>query len=158
MRRAPPSLAATAIGAMLWAAAMAASALANLLLYQWETPAKIWTVTLLFGLGGLAAFPAALFFARLATGRRGGETAFSAAFVALIVFTIVITSACFSLQHRLYNAESHSLSFSPIWVLEFALTIVGALAQFVLLGTRLYFPIGFIALFIAGLWFARLPR
>ncbi len=41
---------------------------------------------------------------------------------------------------------------------QFAVTTAVALYQFATLGLRLYFPVGFAALFIAGLWFARQPR
>ncbi|TGV78542.1 hypothetical protein EN801_035765, partial [Mesorhizobium sp. M00.F.Ca.ET.158.01.1.1] len=59
------------LGALLWAAAMGASALVNLFLDNWVTPGKIRTVSLLFAAGGALAFPVGLFAARLVSLGRG---------------------------------------------------------------------------------------
>jgi hypothetical protein len=158
MRRALPSPSTALPGALAWALAMGASALANLLLDHWETPAKIRLVALLFAAGGALAFPAGLYVARLVSAGRSGETAFAAAFVSLLVFTVAFTSGVFFLQYRFYYAEWHAPAFSATWVFQFVFTMAGALVQFAVLGLRLYFPIGFVALFLASLWFARQPR
>ena len=41
---------------------------------------------------------------------------------------------------------------------QFVFTTRGALIQFAVLGVRLFFPLGFVALFVASLWFARSTR
>jgi hypothetical protein len=137
---------------------MGASALVNLLLDGWQTPAKIRLMALLFAAGGALAFPVGLFVARLLSTGRSGETAFAAAFVCLLVCTLAFTSGVFSLQYRLYYSEWHAPAFSLVWILQFAFTSVAALYQFAVLGVRLYFPLGFLALFAASLWFVRQPR
>jgi hypothetical protein len=158
MRRALPPAFIAVIGGLIWGSAMGASALANLLVDGWQTPAKIRFLSLMFAAGGALAFPVGLYFARLVSAGRRSESAFAAAFISLFIFTVVFTSACFALQYRFYYAEWHAPTFSVIWVLQFVFTGAAALYQFAVLGIRLYFPIGFIALFLASLWFARQPR
>ncbi|BCG88823.1 hypothetical protein MesoLj113c_49330 [Mesorhizobium sp. 113-3-9] len=147
------------LGALLWAATMGASALVNLsLLDSWVTPDKIRTVSLLFAGGGALAFPIGLFAARLVSLGRGWEVAFAAAMVCLAAVTIGLTAGLYALQYRSYYAEWHAPVFTLTWGFQFAFTMAVALYQFVVLGIRLYFPLGFIALFAASLWFARQRR
>lgn len=135
---------------------MGASVLVNL--DAWETPEKIRTVSLLFASGGALGFPVGLFAARLVSLGRHREVAFAAAFVCLAAATIGLTGALFALQYRSYYAEWHAPAFTLTWVLQFVFTTLVALYQFVVLGIRLYFPIGFVALFAASVWFARQQR
>jgi hypothetical protein len=158
LRGALPSSRAALFGALAWAVAMGASALANLFSYDWQTATKIRFVALLFAAAGALAFPVGLYFARLFSAGRNGQTAFAAAFVSLAIFTAAFTSGFFALQYRFYYAEWHAPAFSITWGFQFAFTGAAALYQFAVLGVRLYFPIGFIALILASLWFARQPR
>ena len=137
---------------------MGASALVNLWLDDWETPAKIRFVALLFAAGGALAFPVGLFAARLVSLERHWEVALAAAFVCLLAATITFTGGLFALQYRSYYAEWHEPAFSLTWAFQFVFTMLTALYQFVVLGIRLYFPLGFIALALASVWFARRQR
>ena len=137
---------------------MGASALVNLLLYDWETPDKIRTVSLLYACGGALAFPVGLFAARLVSQGRRREVAFAAAFVCLAATTVGLTSGLFALQYRSYYAEWHAPAFTVTWGFQLVFTTLVALYQFVVLGIRLYFPLGFVALFAASVWFARQQR
>jgi hypothetical protein len=143
---------------LLWGVAMGASALLMLVLENWETPQKIRTVTALFALGGAAAFPLGLTLARFLSYRRRRETAFAVAFLSLAAATAAVTAGLFALQYRDYYAEWHADTFTRIWFLQFAYTIAAALYQFAVLGLRLFFPLGFIALLVASFWFARRAR
>jgi len=156
--RALPGRRVAIAGAVLWAAVMGVSALFTLLSYNWETPDRIRFVILIFAAGGALAFPVGLYLARLVSVRRGPEVAFAAAFVALLVTTVAFTSTIYAFQYRFYYAEWHAPTLSFTWARQFAVTTAVALYQFATLGLRLYFPVGFAALFIAGLWFARQPR
>lgn len=153
-----PTLGTALFGALLWALTMGASALVNLFLDDWETPAKIRIVTMLFAAGGALAFPVGLFTARLVSLERRWEVAFAAAFVCLIAATIGLTGGLFALQYRTYYATWHAPAFTYTWALQFVFTTLIALYQFVVLGIRLYFPLGFVALFAASFWFARQRR
>jgi hypothetical protein len=153
-----PDLRTIFFGALLWAVTMGASALGNLFLDDWETPAKIRIVTMLFAVGAVLAFPIGLFAARLVSQGRRWEVAFAAAFVCLAIATVGMTAGLFALQYRSYYAEWHAPAFTHTWALQFVFTTLIALYQFVVLGIRLYFPVGFVALFAAGVWFARQQR
>ncbi|MER9923391.1 hypothetical protein NKJ84_10605 [Mesorhizobium sp. M0048] len=158
LRRALPSLRTAFAGALLWAMAMGGSALLNLLQYDWETPAKIRFVSLLYAAGGALAFPIGLFLARLVSLGRHWEIALAAAFVCLLAATIVVTGGLFGLQYRSYYVQWHAPAFTITWVFQFVFTMLTALYQSVVLGIRLYFPLGFIALAVASVWFARQQR
>ncbi len=153
-----PPLLPTVGGAVLWGAAMGASALMVLVLENWETPQKIRIVTVLFALGGTLAFPVGLVLARFLSHRRRRETAFAAAFLSFAFVTACVTGGLFALQYREYYAEWHAEPFTRIWFLQFVHTIAAALYQFAVLGLRLFFPFGFVALLVVSLWFARRAR
>jgi hypothetical protein len=149
-----PSLRLAMLGAAVWGFAMGASAFLTLLLDHWETPVRVRTVVLLFALGGAIAFPVGWTLAKLLSNGRRSETAFAAAFVSLGVLTIGLTALLYALQYRTYCAEWHAPPFTITWAFQFVFTGLVALYQFAVLGLRLYFPGGFIALFAAALWFA----
>nr|WP_195179790.1 hypothetical protein [Mesorhizobium sp. INR15] len=146
------------VGALLWAAAMGASALVNLWSDAWETPEKIRFVSLLYAAGGALGFPAGLYLARLVSLGRQWEVALAAAFVCLLAATLAFTGGLFALQYRSYYAEWHAPAFTPTWGFQLVFTTLTALYQFVVLGIRLYFPLGFAALAVASVWFARQQR
>lgn len=158
LRNAMPTLRDALFGTLLWAAIMGVSALVNLLQDNWVTPDKIRTVALLFAGGGALAFPVGLFAARLVSFGRGWEVAFAATLVGLAAATIGLTAGLYALQYRSYYAEWHAPAFTLEWGFQLVFTMAVAFYQFVALGIRLYFPLGFVALFAAGLWFARLRR
>ncbi|MCV3209767.1 hypothetical protein OHD62_18155 [Mesorhizobium sp. YC-39] len=158
VRRALPSPGTALCGALLWAMAMGASVLFNLLLGNWETPAKIRYVSLLYAAGGALAFPVGLFLARLISLGRHWEVAFAAAFICLLAATIALTGGLFALQYRSYYVQWHAPALTIAWSIQFVFTMATALYQFIVLGIRLYFPLGFIALFAASIWFARQQR
>jgi hypothetical protein len=154
---APPVLP-TIGGALLWGAAMGASALMALMLADWQTPQKIRAVAVLFALGGTVAFPFGLILARFLSYGRQRETTFATAFLSLAFATVGVTAGFFALQYREYYAEWHADAFTRIWFLQFAHTFAAALYQFAVLGLRLFIPIGFAALFVASFLFARRMR
>ncbi|MCG7505267.1 hypothetical protein L4923_09565 [Mesorhizobium sp. IRAMC:0171] len=158
MRLALPTLPTALFGALTWAFLMGTSAFAKLWMAEWQTPGGIVTVVLLFAAGAALAFPLGLYTARLISLGRSGEVAFAALFACLLAATLGFTAGLYVLQYRSYYAEWHGTPFSVRWFLQFAFTSAGALYQFAILGIRFYFPLGFIALFAAGLWFVRQPR
>jgi hypothetical protein len=157
-RQALPSASTALMGAIAWAGVMAGNAAFGVWLRNWEAGSKILSVAGLFAAGGALGFPLGLFIARLAgTGKRP-ETAFAAALLGFSVATIGITAAIFALIYRSYYAAWHDDTFSVLWFFQFGFTTLGALGQFAVLGLRLYFPFGFVALLVLSLWFARKPR
>jgi hypothetical protein len=157
-RCALPPLGHAVAGTLSWTVAMAASAALGLALDHWATPTKIRVVVLLFAAGAALAFAPGLFAARLLSLGRGGEVAFAAGFVCLLTSTIGFTGTLFGLQYRLYYADWHESVSTHLGLLEFVSTIAAGAVQFLVLGVRLYFPFGFIALLAFSLWFARQAR
>lgn len=143
---------------MIWAAAMAASAALGLWLRGWETPDRFEAVVLLFAVSGAVAFPIALFLARLLGLGRRREVAFAGAFLSFSIVTLGVTAFAFALLYRLYYAQWHEEMFTFVWALQLFFTIAAALAQFAVLGLRLFFPLGFVALFAVSLWFSAKAR
>lgn len=137
---------------------MGASALAALLIDRWETLARIRIVAVLFAAGGAVAFPVALYAARLLVPGARTEPAFAATFVCLAATTIGFTALFFALDYRSYYAQWHAEPLTRFWTIQFIHTVAGAVYQFAVLGVRLYFPLGFIALFAAALASLRFVR
>jgi hypothetical protein len=155
LRRALPSVGVTVAGAIVWGAAMGASAYSNLLLGAWDTPAKLQFVAALFAAGGALAFPLGLFLARFFSQGRRGEASFAAALISFAAVTIIVTAALYALQYRHYYSAWHADAFTVTWLFQLVFTTLAALYQFAVLGIRLFFPVGFIALFAIAIWFAR---
>lgn len=136
---------------------MAASALTGLRHLDWQTPVLIETVVRLFAIGGFVAFPLGLFAASLLAGARRGGVAFASAFVSLTTATLGVTallsSPIFHTRQPDWSADDPAMGLLG----EIAVAIAAPVYQFAVLGLRLYFPLGFIALVIASLWFARRP-
>lgn len=156
-RRALPSLGTALGGALLWGLVTGASALTNLLLAEWATPVQVREISLLFLTGGALAFPVSLYLARIMSLGRGREVAFASLFVCLLTTTIAFTSGVHALFYWLLG-ERHSALFTYFWFRELFFTVAAALYQFAVIGIRLYFPIGFAALLLTSLWFARVTR
>jgi hypothetical protein len=137
---------------------MAASSLQSILARGWETPEAVAGIVLLCAAGAVLAFAPALFLARFVSHGRSAEAAFAAMFLALAICTIGATAAVFALDYRRYYSEWHEDFGTITWAVQFVFTAANALVQFAVLGVRLFFPVGFIGLFVAAFWFARRPR
>ena len=158
LRDAAPTPRLAIFGALGWGLVMGISAVASLLSVDWETSARIRLVGLLFFFGAAFAFPIGWTLAGLLTRGRGRETAFAASFVALAVTTLGMTGLLYALQYRSYYAEWHAPAFTVTWAFQFVFTGLVAAYQFAVLGVRMYFPLGFAALFATALWFASRSR
>jgi hypothetical protein len=145
-------------GSAGWAAAMAASAAVALFFDARLTSAQSDTIIFIYALGGLLAFPAALYATRLFALGASAERRFAAALLFLGLATILATAFVFSMQYRLYFAQWHQDFPSIGWVFQLVFTGASAVYQFAVLGTRLFFPLGFVLLFAASLLVARLSR
>jgi hypothetical protein len=158
LRRSLPSLTTALVGSVCWALVMAASAVVAVWRDGWETDAKIATIALLFGAGAALAFPVGLTLARFASSGKSAERRFAAYFLGLALSTIGFTAAIYALDYRQYYSAWHEEMFSITWMFQLLFTGAVAVIQFAVLGVRLFFPLGFAALFVASLWFARSAR
>ncbi|MEX0347301.1 MAG: hypothetical protein AB3N20_20435 [Rhizobiaceae bacterium] len=132
---------------------MALSAGTALWLNQRTTVPAISALIILFACGGLAAFMPAITIANVfrLTDRK---SRFAAFFVALTICTVGLTALFYALHFRFYFSQWHADPFTIRWAFEFAFTIAAALYQFAVLGLRLFFPVGLVALFLAACWYA----
>jgi len=158
LRRSLPPFATVLVGCVCWALVMAASALLEVWRDGWQTEAKFVTIAALFGFGAAPAFPLGLIFARFVSLGKSAEVTFAAHFLGLLLATIGVTGLIFAFDYREYYATWHEEAFTVTWMFQLVFTTLGALIQFAVLGVRLFFPLGFAALFLASLWFARRAR
>ena len=151
-----PGLGLCLAGSALWAAAMAGSAAAKLVLSGWQTPMAIVAVAAVYAGGGALAFPLAFTAAGLFRSRRF-EGRMALALLAFTIATIGCTALVYALDYQRYTGDSQGTPFTEPWLVELAYTLVGALGQFAIAGVRLYFPFGFVAILLVSVWFARRP-
>ena len=132
-------------GSFAWSLAIGASCTVALLLRAWQNEQAQAAVVLLFGSGALVAYAPAILFAHRLGGRRA-ETRFAATMVLLAGATIAVTAFLFGLWYRLYYAHWHEPALSIGWIFQFAFTMAGACYHFLVLGLRMYLPLGLPAL------------
>jgi hypothetical protein len=159
LREALPSLWDVLLGAPLWGAMMAVSALAALYLRNSAETFHLSSILVLFFCGGVVSWPFALLLGRFGAIGRGRETRFAAFFLCLTLCTIVATAVLFALDYRIFYARWHAPFGTGTWVYQFTFTSASAIYQFVVMGIRLYLPLGFAALALTSLWLAcRMPK
>ena len=150
-----PSLPHYLCGAAGWGLAMAACAYASLVMQGRSQTFHLETILLVYSAGGLAAWLIALPMARLVTRHRGIETRFAGHFALLGLGTIAVTAFFFAMDYRVFYAQWHQPFATRIWAYQFVFTILGASYQFVVMGLRLYLPVGLPILAAVSLWLAR---
>lgn len=147
------------MGSAAWAALNGfGAALVLYLLRDWQSPGSIGEVTAVFATGSALSFIPAAWLARLLVGTDRIELRFAAAFLALALTTMLVTAAVYALQYRFYYAQWHEPFGTVTWAVQFVFTGLAAVYQFAVLGLRLFFPLGFLALFAFSYWIARMPR
>lgn len=157
LRAALPDWRLTLVGSTLWAACMTASAATALWMDDRAPGQGILPIVILFAVGGFLSFAPAVTFARLFD-PASREARFAAAFLSLVVMTVGITAMIYALHFRFYFAQWHAAPFTIRWAFEFGFTVAAAIYQFAVLGLRLYFPVGLIALFGLSAWLANRSR
>lgn len=152
IRASLPSFREVLFGAPVWGVVMALSALVALYLRNGAETSHLYSILVLFFLGGLVSWPFALLLGRFGAIGRGRETRFAAFFLCLTLCTIAITAVLFALDYRIFYARWHAPFGTGLWAYQFAFTSASAIYQFIVMGIRLYLPIGFAALALASLW------
>ncbi len=158
LRTALPRPLATVAGSLAWAIVMALSAALALMLTGRVASSQSETIVKIYALGGFLAYPVALYATRLVALGSGTERRIAAALFSLGIATMLATAFVFSMHYRIYYAQWHSDFPSVDWIFHLLFTGANAVYQFTVLGTRLFFPLGFIALFAASLLVARQAR
>lgn len=144
-------------GSFAWSLAIAASCAVALLSRAWQNDEARAAVVLLFGIGALAAYAPAMLVAHRLGGQRA-ETRFAATMVLLAGATIGVTAVLFGLWYRLYYAHWHEPALTIGWIFQFAFTMAAACYHFLVLGLRMFLPLGLPALLAFSLVHARCRR
>lgn len=150
--RSLPTLRELVLGAPLWAGAMTLSAWCGLWLRERALTFHLSELLLIFGLGAFLAWPPALFLARFASLRRRVETRFAAYLFFLSLGTIGMTAMLYALDYRQFYAQWHAPTGTGTWLFQFAFTSLIAFYQFLVMGLRLYLPVGGVVLVAVSLW------
>ncbi|MFB2553238.1 hypothetical protein [Ensifer soli] len=138
-------------GAPLWGMAMALSASASITLRIGAT-GRLPEVMQLYFIGGTLAWPFALVAARFLAAARPRTARFCAFLLALVAATLAMTAFLFAMDYRLFYAQWHQPFGTRIWAYQFVFTSAAAVYQFVVIGVRLYLPIGAAVLVATSLW------
>lgn len=149
-----PTIREILFGAPLWGVMMAVSALVALYLRNGAETSHLRSILVLFFCGGLLSWPCALLLGRFGAIGRRRETRFAAFFLCLTVCTITATAFLFAMEYRLFYARWHAPFGSRTWAYQLSFTSASAVYQFVVMGIRLYLPLGFAALGLTSLWLA----
>lgn len=145
-------------GAVLWGLLMAACAFLSLVLEDRWQSFHLQRLLSIYFAGGLLAWPASLPLARLLARHCRLETRFAAHFALLSVGTIGMTILVFALDYRQFYAQWHQPFGTRIWLLQLLFTSAGATYQFLVMGLRLYLPVGLPVLAGVSLWLAKSMR
>lgn len=154
LRTALPSLRFGFAGSLAWGVSAAAIASISLVLRGWTVIPDIAATAGLFLLGGAIAFAPAAMATRLLGGKRF-ETAFAAAMLGLAALTLGVAAALNGLAYREYYSNWHADFATKLWLIEFVFTFAAGVYQFLVLGVRLFLPIGLPALVFAAWLTAR---
>lgn len=136
-------------GSLLWGVVTASSAALALWMKGWTGFDLVARPVTLFFFGGLAALAPALFIARL-FGRSRPEPTFAATILALSGLTIAATALFNGLVFRLYFSTWHAPVTTKLGANEFVFTVLAGVYQFLVLGVRLFLPLGLPALLVAA--------
>ncbi len=150
-----PSIALCLGGALAWGLLMVVCAFLSLHMEGRDANFHLEKLLLIYFTGGFCAWVIALPLARLLTRRRGTETRFAAHFALLSLGTVALTAFFFAMDYRLFYARWHQPFGTRVWAFQFVFTSAGAVYQFLVMGLRLYLPVGLPILVGASLWLAR---
>ncbi len=146
------------LGTLFWAVAMLVASLGGQWYYFREATSNGAAIAAVYFAGGLFAWPFALFFARLVALHSGTVPRHLAAFASLLGCTLAMTAFIFSQQFRSVFAHTHQPITTITGIFQFTETSASGVYQFLVVGIRLYFPLGILALILASLWLARRMR
>lgn len=141
---------------LAWAAMMTSSAAIGLFLGRdWVAQGRSLELLAIFFAGGLLGYMTSRFL--LAWLPEGWQPTrrFASAFILIGAATIGITAFIFALQFRAYFAQWHDDEWSRRYMFETVFTILSAMYQFLVLGLRLYMPLGLIGLLAVSYGYAK---
>ncbi|PDS67724.1 hypothetical protein CO653_05520 [Rhizobium anhuiense] len=158
LRAARPPYSDLIAGALLWGMQMLAAAMLGLYLRNGLETSRLAELATLYFLGGLLAWPFALPAARFLAYGKPPEARFAAFFVMLIAATIAMTAFLFAMEYRLFYSRWHAPFGSFVWAFQFVFTSISAVYQFLVIGLRLFLPLGLVCLVVSSYHLAKRMR
>ncbi|MGN6551189.1 MAG: hypothetical protein ACTHJ3_15025 [Pararhizobium sp.] len=146
-----------AAGSLVWAAAMAAVVFLDLGRINGRIEGHLGILLVIYAAGGAIALPVASLLMRAAAGTRHPLARLLAAFVVLALVTIAATALVYLLRDFVRIVHPRDV-VRPHVLFDRALDLAFTLAEFCVLGIRLYFPYGLAALLAGAAWLARRSR
>ncbi len=141
---------------LLWGTLMTGAAYFSLMSEQARVfGPRVMTIMAVYFAGGamgyLFAYPIVQWFAK----RVSRPLTLFLAILALGGFTLAATAGVLALNYRAYYAEWHEAAFSIDWFYQQIFTVLGSTYQYLVIGVRLYWPLGPAFLILAGWWMTR---
>ncbi|OWV78740.1 hypothetical protein ATY78_11585 [Rhizobium sp. R635] len=158
LRAAKPPYSDLFVGALLWGMQMLAAAMLGLYLRNGLQTSRLAEVAALYFLGGLLSWPFALPVARFLAYNRPPEARFAAFFVTLTAATILMTAFLFAMEYRIFYSRWHAPFGSIVWAFQFVFTSISAVYQFLVIGLRLFLPLGLVCLVASSYHLAKRMR
>lgn len=141
---------------LLWGAMMSAAAVFSLITELGRVAdLRVLTILVVFFAGGTIGYFLAYPTTRLFAIRLPARWTMPFAIAVLTGFTLAATAGVLSLDYRAYYAEWHGSFFTRDWFAQQFYTALGSTYQYLVIGTRLYWPLGPIFLILAGWWVTR---
>lgn len=145
-----------AIEAAAWGVMMMVSALAALLFERGRgLNAQTGQILAIYFTGAYIAYAVARPFLAFTSRSLSMPWRFVLSSVVLAGLTLGATAGILALDYRAYYAEWHDNFLSVTWFYQQAYTVLGSTYQYLVIGTRLYWPLGPIFLFLTAWWLAR---
>ena len=140
----------------LWGALMTAAAYFSLMSEQARVfGPRVMTILALYFAGGAIGYLFAFPVVRWLKKRISPRQRLIIAILLLGGFTLAATAGVLALNYRTYYAEWHEAAYSIHWVYQQIFTVLGSTYQYLVIGIRLYWPLGPAFLLIAGWWMTR---
>ncbi|MEM0898344.1 MAG: hypothetical protein AAGI92_00140 [Pseudomonadota bacterium] len=148
----------SAIGSVIWAFLIGATTYIDARYFSgYALQRQLELIALFFALGAAISFPLALFIARFLR-KTPGKLRFIIIASSIAVCTLLATAIVLALEFRGYFVQWHAPFGTRLWLWQQFFTTAGAVYQYLVIGIRLYFPLGLIALFVVSLWANRLDN
>lgn len=144
------------VSSLAWAAVVTGSAAISLFLGRdWVAQGRSIELLAIIFTGGLLGYMMSRLLLTWLPERWQPTRRFASAFILIGAATIGITAFIFALQFRAYFAQWHDDEWSRRYMFETVFTILSAMYQFLVLGLRLYMPLGLIGLLAVSYGYAK---
>lgn len=141
---------------LLWGAMMTAAAYFSLVSeHARALGPRVMTILAVYFAGGAIAYLFAFSVTHWLARHLSPRVTPLVAIMALGGFTLAATAGILAFDYRAYYAQWHEAAFSGDWFYQQFYTVLGSTYQYLVIGVRLYWPLGPVFLLLAGWWMTR---